>query len=710
MEFVIGKKTNTQAADDLITAMNALDIDEGAILYLGYPILASADENYELDALLTSSKYGVIIFDFYSGESEGIVDKQNEIYLSVKSQLMKNPALCKRRDLAIPLEVLTFVPDQSVTIDDGDIIMINRGNTRSVLDKHGKKMDELYLKALNASFQRVSNIKPIKKRSNVKQQGSKGYILKNIEKEIANLDRWQKNAAIETPEGPQRIRGLAGSGKTIVLALKAAYLHCSFPEWDIVITFNTRSLYDQFKDLVRRFTFEHINDEPNWDKLHIKHAWGSTNETGLYAEIAQKFGSDIKTFGYAKQIYGYSNAFKGVCDELLATVETVELDDKLYDVVLIDEAQDLPQSFFKLVFKVVPGPQRIVWAYDDLQNLGSYTMLPPAELFGSTNDSLPKVELHNRDGQAKQDIVLPICYRNTPWSLATAHALGMGIYRKEGIVQFYDDFKIWENIGYDMSSGELAFGSQVSMKRSRNSSPTFFNELIKPDEAIQCLAFSDDNNQAQWVAEEIYKNITNDELQLNDILVIYTDPITVQSRATDLMKALRERQIKSHIVGVTTSRDVVFKDDSVAISGIYRAKGNEAAMVYVMDADHCLSGFELARKRNILFTAITRSRGWVRICGVGSAMQQLITEFDMVKQNEYQLNFKVPTRKELEKIRRVHRDMSAQEIKEAKETETNLEDVLLKFERGMIQKDKLSKELREGLLKHLLEPEDENLE
>jgi Resolvase, N terminal domain len=42
--------------------------------------------------------------------------------------------------------------------------------------------------------------------------------MKIIEREIANLDRWQKRAAIETPKGPQRIRGLACSGKTIVLA------------------------------------------------------------------------------------------------------------------------------------------------------------------------------------------------------------------------------------------------------------------------------------------------------------------------------------------------------------------------------------------------------------------------------------------------------------------------------------------------------------
>ena len=116
---------------------------------------------------------------------------------------------------------------------------------------------------MNAAIQRVGTIKPTVKRSNISHAGSRGAIIQQIEKAIANLDQWQKRAAIETPDGPQRIRGLAGSGKTIVLALKAAYLHTAFPDWDIVVTFNTRALYQQFRDLVRRFCFDAIEDEPN---------------------------------------------------------------------------------------------------------------------------------------------------------------------------------------------------------------------------------------------------------------------------------------------------------------------------------------------------------------------------------------------------------------------------------------------------------------
>src|SRR5437588_9874181 len=100
----------------------------------------------------------------------------------------------------------------------------------------------------------------------------------------------QKQAAIESPDGPVRIRGLAGSGKTIVLALKAAYLHTQHPEWTIAVTFWTRSLYQQFEDLIRRFTFEYLMDEPDWEKLRILHAWGGGGREGVYSQIASHCG------------------------------------------------------------------------------------------------------------------------------------------------------------------------------------------------------------------------------------------------------------------------------------------------------------------------------------------------------------------------------------------------------------------------------------
>ena len=119
------------------------------------------------------------------------------------------------------------------------------------------------------------------------------------EKEIANLDEWQKKAALEVPDGPQRIRGLAGTGKTIVLALKAAYLHTQYPDWNILITFYTRSLRQQYVELIEKFVNDFSGEKPDWDHLNVLHSWGSQAEDGVYYRLAKEVNAPIHTFSSA---------------------------------------------------------------------------------------------------------------------------------------------------------------------------------------------------------------------------------------------------------------------------------------------------------------------------------------------------------------------------------------------------------------------------
>ena len=81
-----------------------------------------------------------------------------------------------------------------------------------------------------------------------------GSILKN---RIGDCKSWwmAKKAAFEILMDPKeyvvgRIR------KTVVLALKAAYLHSQHPDWNIAVTFYTRSLSQQYKDMITNFSYE----------------------------------------------------------------------------------------------------------------------------------------------------------------------------------------------------------------------------------------------------------------------------------------------------------------------------------------------------------------------------------------------------------------------------------------------------------------------
>lgn len=696
LDIVFGQTTKSIVARNLGAELQRF-VQDGTF-YIGYPVLSTADEKIEIDGLLTTPKHGLVAFIFADSVPpdrnswDFLNDQQNQMSFNLEGLLRRYPNLRSGRQLGITPIVVTLFPAQCGVPNPGTGFYGSLAEIEAVLASL-PRADENYYCALQAALQRVANIKPPKKRVNVVQDDSKGSIMLKIEKEIANLDQWQKHAAIETPEGPQRIRGLAGSGKTIVLALKAAYLHAQHRDWKIAITFQTRSLYQQINDLIRRFCFEHLNDEPNWANLHVLHAWGGHDIPGIYTEMANQCDYPAMNFVSAANRYGRSDAFKGACNELLSNCVEKPLQ-PVYDAVLIDEAQDLPAPFFQLLYAFTKEPKRIIWAYDELQKLSEASMPNTSELFGTNLTGESTVVISNTSGQAREDIILPVCYRNTPWALTLAHALGFGIYRSPKMVQLFDEDSLWKEIGYRVSSGELTPGHTVCLERDSSSSPEFFKRYLTPENSIETKVFETEQEQALWVAKAIAENIVKDELDLDDILVILPDAYTAKSSSALVRECLAKLGIKSHLAGVTTSRDELFSRNSVAFAHIHRSKGNEAPMVYFLNAQQCYAGHELTTLRNILFTGITRSRAWVRICGWGDDMKGLHKEIKQVEENNFKLKFKVPTEEERKAMKKIHRDRSADEKAELKKAEDGLKFFLKMVERGDMSLDNLPPDLR----------------
>lgn len=661
---VIGTKVDVQAIDSLIDALDAI-VESDATFYVGYPVAATTETAVTVPALLISSRYGIVCFNVTANGREedlpALRDQQRRVVLPLKAKLLQNPDLAGDDfDLGFKINVITFALHCADVHALRSSKIVGPDQLADALSACSP-FETKYLSAINATIERVANIRPKSKRTIATNENSKGSILKRIENEIANLDSWQKAAAIETPDGPQRIRGLAGSGKTIVLALKAAYLHGEHPEWKIGVTFHTRALTQQLLSLTKRFYFEDYRESPDRERLQVLHSFGSNSEPGVYSVICLAYGIQPRDFGYAKRTYGYNKAFEGICAELLPHVEANPK--ILFDALLIDEAQDLPKEFLRLAY-LCTRDHRLIWAYDDLQNLGDYQMTSLKDTFGTNIHGEPLVRLENRPKNPRQDIILPKCYRNTPWALVAAHALGSGIYRTGGkLVQHPDDPALWADIGYELVAGSLALGEQVTIRRSQDASPRFFYELINSDDAVRFLRFEDDQSQFVEAARLISEDLSVGQLYPHDIAVIFPNALNAERRGMAFRQYLADQGVKSHIVGVTSSRDEFHQENHVAISGPYRAKGNEAPVIYLMDADYCADGGELIKKRNILFTAITRSRGWVRVCGVGAQMDALVGEFNQLKANEFQLRFKIPTSDELRQMRTLYRDISESEKK-----------------------------------------------
>lgn len=715
MVTIITGTTNKPVSSDRLKSAFKSNSELNGYLYIGYPIIGTIEGAYPIDALWVSEEKGIIIFNLIEGKNiEGYQEAQDDSYNRMESKLKGHRELVERRKLQVELNVVTFAPALLTIPSCDEYPICNEDNLLNLISQFSWENSDLYRQVVSV-VQSVSMIRKGKKKREIVKSESRGAKLQKIEDSIANLDNAQGRAVIETVEGVQRIRGLAGSGKTIVIALKAAYLHAQHPEWRIAVTFNTRSLKGQLKQLIRAFYLEQASSEPDWENLQIVHAWGSSVKSpGIYYNFCVEHNVEYHNYLSAKHKYGANTPFLGVCKEALDAAERIN---PTYDAILIDEAQDFPIEFLRMCYEILHEPKRLVYAYDELQNLNLQSLPSPEDIFGYDENGRPKVRFEIESGKTNnQDIILEKCYRNSRPALVTAHALGFGIYRKPdrfsetGLVQMFEQNTLWNDVGYSVEEGLLQDGEHVVLKRTDDSSPEFLENHSPIDDLVLFKTFGSKEEQDQWVANEIIKNLSEDELRADDIIVINPDPLTTRDAVIPIRKTLYDNGVNNHIAGVDNSPDVFFDLDnpSVTFAGIYRAKGNEAAMVYVVNAQDCNRSSEYdfvnadkAKMRNKLFTAITRSKAWVRVVGYGKDMDGLIEEYQKVKEKGFALDFIYPTAEQRKQLNIVNRDMSSAEKENIARTIKSVDGLLQDIESGRLYVEDLGSDMIERLKKLL---------
>ena len=260
-----------------------------------------------------------------------------------------------------------------------------------------------------------------------KRQDSKAAMLRQVEQKMKAFDLQQHKVAVQIPAGPQRIRGLAGTGKTVVLAQKAAYMHVNYPEWEILFTILLPYLlYGQIRNYIKQFVQEFSQGsiaEPNWSKVQVLYGWGAWDRPGLYRELCRLTKQPFRNYSDAQTYFATNSnrAFDKCCEELL----TSGLVPELYDAVLIDEAQDFGIHYLRLCYQALRQPKRIVWGYDEVQSLEDLDIPTAETLFGRDANGNPIVDLDGvYPGDIEKDMILYHCYRNPRPVLVAAHAFG----------------------------------------------------------------------------------------------------------------------------------------------------------------------------------------------------------------------------------------------------------------------------------------------
>lgn len=197
--------------------------------------------------------------------------------------------------------------------------------------------------------------------------------------EIKALDLSQESIAKNIGDGHRILKGVAGSGKTLVLACRAKYLKTIYPDYKILVVCYNNSLCNHLRQM--------FGDDFN-EKIAV-----------LNFHSLVKSVTNTKLFILKNEKQAEYNSRVG--NILIDHLEQNKIDQaNLYDAILIDEGQDFAQEWIIGLSKLVKAEtNNILFCYDPAQNI-----------FNRKKPSWRSVGLQV---QGKKPVELLKCYRNT---------------------------------------------------------------------------------------------------------------------------------------------------------------------------------------------------------------------------------------------------------------------------------------------------------
>lgn len=627
----------------VVERLSEIFTSDKEVMYYKYPIYRGdlPEDLVQAQLLVASPVFGVLYFYISIGKS---LTKDDCSYLqNLDTHIYRRFIGCselRKTKRELKFCVSGFVISD-FTREDEDVNYVRIQDLEDAIQKvkMDKPLENDEFNILVSCIENTSRLNFKKNREPLESPSNnltKGQILNIIQKKNACFDNEQRKVAMSCIDSPQRIRGLAGSGKTILLAMKAALFHLENPNAEILYTYYTKDLYDLIKSLIERFYREAAdNIEPNWEKIHIYHAWGGVELRGVYSSACSDNNIIPITYPEAR-IHNAKSPFSYVCEDALKSDIK-----KKYDLTLIDEGQDFPYEFYQLCFRLSKS-RRIVWAYDEFQNIFDTELQDERETFGRDAKGEYFVDFTKKENE-NQDVILHCSYRCPRNILIAAFALGMGIYG-EKVLQRLGTNELWESLGFKVEKGTCKTGDQMIISRPLENTPSVVNEQFK-DDCIQWNEYNTFDEECESVVKMIVNDVRSEGLLPDDICVICLDMKSISSYYEKITIGLRQNDIEvfNMLSAPNTNRRFRY-EKNVTLATLNKAKGNESGMVYIVGADVISKNHNNVIFRNKLFTAITRAKGWVSLSGTGiGSLCQLENELLKLKKNGYKMSFIQPS-------------------------------------------------------------------
>jgi len=433
-----------------------------------------------------------------------------------------------------------------------------------------------------------------------------GATIDDLEACEKNLSREQQELSRLSIDGhPRLIRGVAGSGKTVVLAnMVARYVTRAEVQQNnlfganqsgrvAVICFNrvlVPLLKEKIKDATRAILGEHHHGSPDLVVTHLNGLmWTLThnNEAPMkYIPVDEVPDASARARAYREQLRGFRES------------DPEWYEAKLFDAIFIDEGQDFEEEEYRLLMDLLraqpsTGEKQMCIFYDDAQNV-----------YGKARPTWARIGI---DVTGSRSRVMRECFRNTRETIELAFNVLLGTQAPPTMrvaTRTFADLSYLKNVGVVAENPDGMF--QIG-----------FTERTGPRPEVR--VFDNRSEEIGFLSEEISKLISSEHVRARDILVLCERKAEVatlasalkQRLAGDLIKGIREVHMEAKN---EDKNEYLFREGYLTIATTKSAKGYDAPIVFLVAVDQFSSDIQ---GRASFYVGATRAKYLLYLTGIG---------------------------------------------------------------------------------------------
>ncbi len=374
--------------------------------------------------------------------------------------------------------------------------------------------------------------------------------------DIKTMDLHQENLAKQIGDKNRLIRGVAGSGKTIILASRAKMLSKQNPDWKILILCYNISLANAIQQMIH-----HMLNEPE-DLFDFDPNRKSVQNQNI---IVRNFHAWLK------------NDLKIREQQLPDIIEKIEKNEAIlpnYDAILIDEGQDFETDWLRLVSLLLNTETQSLLLVEDR-----------AQTIYNRKRSYVQDTGLSFQGRSK---VLSINYRNTQQIVKFAW-------------DFYREHSVFKNKVVNRElEGEII--APQSTKRKG------------PDPGI--LKAANFFDEMRLVSRQIKKLHEEKKVPYEEMLILYRVKRTHKFPIIDIIKrSLTEYGLPFYWIteNDVSKRSFEKEDGKIKISTIDSSKGLDFRAVFIVNVDSMPFPLEEDKEREVslLYIGMTRAKEYL---------------------------------------------------------------------------------------------------